>query len=102
MVDNTAPVIADYKKTINKEKIVTLKLKVKDEFSAIGNVSYTVDSNDEFKTAQPNDLVYDTTQEDFTIVLKDLDPGEHVIAVKLSDDIGNTAYKTFEVSIQKK
>ena len=99
VVDNTAPVIADYKKTISKEKIVTLKLKVKDEFSALGNVSYTVDSNDEFKTAQPVDLVYDTTQEDVTIVLKDLDAGEHVIAVKLSDDIGNTAYKTFEISI---
>jgi hypothetical protein len=47
----------------------------------------------------PDDLVYDTTDEDFTIVAEQLDAGEHIIAVRVSDDVGNTTYKTFEVTI---
>ena len=48
----------------------------------------------------PDDMVYDTTVEDFTILIKDLEAGEHVIALQISDDIGNTMYKTFEVDIK--
>ena len=29
----------------------------------------------------------------------DLDAGEHIISVKVSDDVGNTTYKTFEVDV---
>ncbi|GAI93029.1 unnamed protein product, partial [marine sediment metagenome] len=98
VVDNTAPVI----KTVPIEKdkkTVTLKLQVSDEFSAIGKVHYTVDSNAEWIGALPDDLVYDTTDEDFTIVIEELEVGEHIIAVRVSDDVGNTTYKTFEVNV---
>jgi hypothetical protein len=47
----------------------------------------------------PDDLVYDTTEEDFTIVIEDLEAGEHIIAVKVSDAVGNTTYKTFELNV---
>ncbi len=47
----------------------------------------------------PDDLVYDTTEEDFSIVIEQLEAGEHVIAVRVSDDLGNTTYKTFEVNV---
>jgi hypothetical protein len=47
----------------------------------------------------PDDLVYDTTDEDFTIAIEQLDAGEHIIAVRASDDVGNTTYKTFEVTV---
>ncbi|MHC4156366.1 MAG: hypothetical protein ACYST6_15795 [Planctomycetota bacterium] len=40
-----------------------------------------------------------TTDEDFTIVIEDLKAGEHIIAVRVSDDAGNTTYKTFEVAV---
>ena len=99
VVDNTPPAITNA--TVKaKKKAVTLKFSVKDEFTVIGRVSYTVDSNDEWIATLPNDSVYDTTKEDFTIQIKDLDSGEHVIAVKISDDIGNTVYKTFDISIK--
>ena len=98
VVDNTAPVIK--KHSIEKDKkTVTLKLEVSDEFSVIGNLDYTIDSNAEWKGAVPDDQVCDTTQENFTIVIEDLEGGEHMIAVRVSDDIGNTTYKTFEVNI---
>jgi hypothetical protein len=97
VVDNTGPVIK--KHSIEKtDGAVTLRLLVSDELSAIGQVHYTVDSNAQWKATVPDDLVYDTTEEEFTIVIEDLAPGEHIITVKVSDDIGNTTYKTFEIN----
>ena len=98
VVDNTAPVIK--KHSIDKDKkTITLKLLVSDEFSAIGRLNYTVDSNAEWTGTMPDDLVYDTTDEDFTIVIDELETGEHIIAVRISDSVGNIIYKTFEVNV---
>jgi hypothetical protein len=97
-IDNTGPVIKQ--DVVEKSgKTVTLKLRVVDEYSVIGAVDYTIDSNEKWRRAVPDDLVYDTTDEDFTIVIEDLKGGEHIIAVRVSDDAGNTTYKTFEVTV---
>ena len=98
VVDNTGPVIKKYSIESDK-KTVVLKMQVSDQLSAIGKVDYTLDSNTEWISAVPDDLVYDTTDEDFTIVIEQLDAGEHIIAVRVSDDVGNTTYKTFEVTV---
>ncbi|MHC4364882.1 MAG: hypothetical protein ACYSTJ_05385 [Planctomycetota bacterium] len=98
VVDNTGPVIESVR--INTAKnTVTLKLQVSDQLSAIGKVDYTVDSNADFITAMPEDLVYDTMQENFTIIIEQLDAGDHIIAVRVTDDVANTTYKTFEVNV---
>jgi hypothetical protein len=98
VVDNTGPVIR--KHSVEKDKrAVTLKLQISDELSAIDEVYYTVDSNAEWVGAMPDDLVYDTTREDFTIVIEDLKAGEHIVAVRVADAVGNTTYKTFEVKV---
>jgi hypothetical protein len=98
VVDNTAPVIK--KHSIDKNsKTITLKLQVSDEFSAIGRLNYTVDSNEKWIGTMPDDLVYDTTDEDFTIVIDKLKAGEHIIAVRITDSVGNIVYKTFEVNL---
>jgi len=98
VVDNTGPVIKEHKLE-KATKTVTLKLLVVDELSAIGKVDYTVDSNAEFKGVMPDDLVYDTTEENLTIVINDLKAGEHIITVRVRDQVGNTTYKTFETTI---
>ncbi len=97
VVDNTGPVIKNYSVEKDGGK-VTLKFAVSDEFSAIGKTDYTVDSNTKWLSAVPDDLVYDTTEEHFTIVIEDLGRGEHIITIKVADDLGNTTYKTFEVN----
>jgi hypothetical protein len=98
IVDNTGPVIGEY--SIEKtNKAVTLKLQVHDELSVIGELQYTVDSNAEWKGAIPDDLVYDTTDESFTIVIEKLEAGEHIITTRVKDDVDNTTYKTFEVKV---
>jgi len=95
VVDSTGPVIREHSIEKN-DKTVTLKMQVYDELSAIGELHYTVDSNAEWKGALPDDLVYDTTDENFTIVVEDVKAGEHIIAVRISDDVGNATYKTFD------
>jgi len=98
VVDNTAPDIKKYSTDVSGG-IVTLKLNITDQLSAIKNLYYTVDSSDDWTATIPNDLVYDTTEENFTIVTEKLETGEHIISIKITDAVGNTAYKTFEVNI---
>jgi hypothetical protein len=98
VVDNTGPVIKKYSIESSKESVV-LKMQVSDQLSAIGKLDYTVDSNADWISTVPDDLVYDTTDENFTIVIEGLEAGEHIIAVRVSDDVGNTTYKTFEVTV---
>ena len=98
VVDNTGPIIRKY--SIDKNgKAATLKLQVTDELSVITKLDYTIDSNAEWKGTLPDDFVFDTTDESFTVVTEDLAAGEHVIALKISDDVGNVTYKTFELSV---
>jgi hypothetical protein len=98
VVDNTGPVIRKYS-VERSGPVVTLKLQVTDDLSALGSLAYTIDSNAEWKGALPDDLVFDTTDESFTVITEALEPGEHVIALKIADAVGNTTFKTFEVSV---
>ncbi len=98
VVDNTGPTIRKY--AIEKNgRAATLKLQITDELSAINSMEYTIDSNAEWKNAVPDDSVFDTTDESFTITTPDLEPGEHIIALKMRDDVDNVTYKTFELSV---
>lgn len=99
VVDNTGPVIKNIEKRArykNGEKTITLKLQVFDELSAIGRLDYTIDSNSQWRGAIPDDLVYDTMDENFTLIVEDVKPGEHVLAVRVKDDVGNVTYRTLE------
>ena len=110
VIDNTGPVIEIQR--IRSEKEVTLiepveiysdsveiQLAVVDRLSAVGELNYTIDSNTEWKGAVPQDLVFDTTNEQFTIKIEDLKAGEHVVAMRAKDSLGNTTYKTIELNV---
>jgi hypothetical protein len=101
VVDNTPPSITKYKLEKAAKKI-TMKFTVTDELSAIGKVEYTVDSDANWIGIVPDDLIYDTTSEDFTIVVEKLSAGQHIISLKLADAVGNTSYKTYEINIEDK
>ena len=100
VVDNTPPEAKDIRTKIDGGKAV-VQLAVEDALSVIGSVNYTVDSNEKWMGTVPEDLVFDTTVENFVIELKDLESGEHVLAIRLSDDVGNTGYKTIDISVPK-
>ena len=105
VVDNTGPVVKNMKITSSLKddgKYRVLGIEVADELSAIDKLEYTIDSNDRWISTVPDDLVYDTKDENFTIRIdaeEDLPKGDHVITVRLSDAEGNTTYKTLEVNV---
>jgi hypothetical protein len=105
IVDNTGPVVGEMKATSTvkgDKQLRVFELEVSDELSAIEKLEYTLDSNTDWTSTVPKDLVYDTTHESFAITLgadKDLSKGDHVLAVRVSDAPGNTTYKTFEVRV---
>jgi len=99
IVDNTAPAVESSSVNVDGAT-ATLKLSLKDDLSVIGNLSYTVNSNEDWISTVPDDLIYDTTQEEFTITIKDLEPGENVIAVRFSDNVKNTKYKSYETKVE--
>ena len=105
VVDNTGPVVKEMKLTPplkDNGKYWVLGIEVSDQLSAIDKLEYTIDSNDKWISTVPDDLVYDTTNENFTIRIdaeKELPKGDHVITVKVSDASDNTTYKTLEVNV---
>jgi hypothetical protein len=101
VVDNTGPVVVKYKLEKAGKK-VTIRVTVSDELSAIGKVEYTVDSDANWIGIVPDDLIYDTTSENFTIFAEKLSAGQHIISLKLADAVGNTTYKTYEINIEDK
>jgi hypothetical protein len=105
VVDNTGPVVEDMRITSSLKdngKYRVLGIEVSDQLSAIEKLEYTIDSNDDWISTVPDDLVYDTTSENFTIRIdteKELPKGDHVITVKVSDANDNTTYRTLEVNV---
>ncbi len=105
VVDNTGPVVTDLKmrSVLNNDgPFKVLKFKVSDELSVVADLEYTIDSNTDWIGAIPDDLVFDTTEESFTvkIVAEDIPQGDHVITIKVSDIAGNTTYKTYETTVE--
>lgn len=103
VIDNSAPAVtqADIAVLARGEggHDAVLSMTVEDAWSVLGRVQYTVDSNEKWLTALPDDLVYDTLVETFTIRNEKLKSGTHVIAVMVADDAENTMYKSWEVEI---
>jgi hypothetical protein len=105
VVDNAGPVVKNMKITSSLKdngEYRVLGVEIADELSAIGKLEYTIDSNARWISTVPDDLVYDTMDENFTIRIdakEDLPKGDHVITVRVSDANGNTTYKTLEVNI---
>jgi hypothetical protein len=96
--DNSAPEIKWAHLRVENNGVIAEML-IEDTFSVLGSVRYTVNSNENWITALPDDLVYDTLSETFTIRIEDLDSGDYVIAFSVADDLKNTRYKTYEVTI---
>jgi hypothetical protein len=105
VVDNTGPIIKNITSSAMKDngQYRIFEIQVHDELSAIGQLEYTIDSNDDWVGTIPDDLVYDTLDENFTIKIdieeEDLSQGDHILTIKVSDAVGNTTYRTVDVNI---
>jgi hypothetical protein len=105
VVDNTGPVIKNITSSALKDNghYRIFEIQVHDELSAIGQLEYTIDSNDDWVGTVPEDLVYDTLDENFTVKIdieeEELSKGDHILTIKVSDAVGNTTYRTVDVNI---
>ncbi len=100
LIDNTAPTLEGLKAQVLGGGKVKLTAKVADELSAITSVAYSVDGSETYQASLPDDLIYDSTSEAWSVTIPDLSPGGHVIAVRAIDARGNTAYKQLIINVE--
>lgn len=98
VVDNTAPVFSDVRQNL-QGRTLELRFRAVDVFSAIAEARYTLNSREDWAGLLPDDWVFDTTEESFTLRLENLEPGDHVLTLAISDSPGNTRYQSFEFTI---
>ena len=87
-IDNTAPVISDTKYEKN-----LLTFRVKDNNSFIDEMYYSVNGS-EMRSVMPDDGIYDSNEESFTVKIKKTVNEDLLIALYVLDRFGNIARET--------
>ncbi|AQQ72069.1 hypothetical protein SMSP2_02449 [Limihaloglobus sulfuriphilus] len=98
MIDNTAPVVESIEKSA-KDGVVTIALSAVDNLTNIKKVEYNISGQDKWNAVIPDDLIFDTVSEKFTIKTEKLDAGNYVITLKISDAAGNELYKSIMAEV---
>ena len=78
---------------------VAIALTATDNLSPLRSVHYAIDSADDWQPAMPDDLIYDSTREQVAVIIADLEPGPHVVTLRVVDGRGNALYKAQIVQI---
>lgn len=100
LIDNTDPSLEGLKAEILGNGQVKLTATAGDELSTIQSVAYSIDGAELYQASLPDDLIYDSTSEPWGVTISDLSPGGHVIAVRVIDAKGNTAYRQLIVDVE--
>ena len=95
-VDNTPPEIIRMSHNIDGEKL-HFEATVKDALSVIGSVEYVIDSGEIWHIALPNDGIFDSREENIRFELKIDASGEHLLAVRFTDALGNRTYRNLTI-----
>jgi hypothetical protein len=89
LIDNTPPVLTVKKQSVEKDR-AQIVVNAADGASVINSAAYSLDGKDEV-ALRPDDLIFDSTNETFTIGLTGLDPGAHSLLVRVQDEAKNTS-----------
>ena len=100
IVNNTAPTVGDLKSTV-KGATATVKLRAVSSNGTIAAVDYSVDSSQDWQAATPSDTMFDSPEAAATLTAVKLSPGEHEIAIRVTDNRGNQAFANVFVTIEK-
>ncbi len=98
-VDNTLPDIRIVNMEPKGKDRVRVHAQLTDTASRIKNAFYKVDSQDEWKPLAADDGIFDSRSEAVTFTVEDVEPGPHLISLRVSDEQGNTRYVSREVSV---
>ncbi|MCX7766338.1 MAG: hypothetical protein N2246_06515, partial [Candidatus Sumerlaeia bacterium] len=90
IVDNTPPEIINLLSKSEERQNVTISATAQDATSTIVSARYNLDAQ-EWLYLLPEDGLFDSTTENFSFTLKDLKPGEHTLALLVTDNAGNSS-----------
>lgn len=93
LVDNTPPRFDEVKHDV-KPAHVTVTGKVSDDLSPLRRLDYTLDGEEDYHPILPEDLIFDSTSETFSLTLPDLTAGPHVVTLRARDARGNTRHES--------
>jgi hypothetical protein len=96
LVDNTPPAIADLQAKMAATK-ATVTGRATDSGSRVASIHYSVDSQEEWVEVPSSDGICDSDSEKFSFEVKDLKPGPHRIAVRVTDEFLNVGYASANV-----
>ena len=101
IIDNTPPAIGDLAVTRENGK-TSIAVRVADQAGAIDSLEYAVDGDEHWQTVQPSDMLNDSPNEQYVIVLPDAGGGSaanatHVVSLRARDENGNTAHESVTV-----
>ena len=92
LIDNSPPEIIIHKHEIQSDEI-NLQFSVADNNSILREVFYQLDGKSH-KSIRPDDGLFDSTRENFTLNIDDLASGGHSLLLEAVDELGNSAILT--------
>ena len=98
IVDNTPPEARISRSEVSGRS-VTLHVTFNDALTSITGAEFSVDSDEKWFDLAADDDIFDSPAEAATFTVKELETGEHRIAVRVHDEHGNTRYVTQSVTI---
>jgi hypothetical protein len=89
LIDNTPPVLSVKKRSVEKDH-ATFLVGAADGASVISSASYSLDGKDDVALL-PDDMIFDSTNEMFTIELAGLGKGAHSVLLRVQDEAKNAS-----------
>ena len=100
VVDNTPPQITIDRAEVSEDGVI-VHARIQDARSTIKEVSYAVDSDEDWTPLTADDDIFDSMDESVTFTVSGLSPGEHRIAIRARDDHGNWAYVGRSITVAR-
>ena len=91
LVDNTAPALESVRVVVQGRTAAVTAVAV-DAHSPIHSVAYRLDDTEDESPLLPDDLIYDSTREAWSIKLSNLSPGTHLLSLRVTDLRGNHSF----------
>ncbi len=91
LIDNTPPAVDELSIDVTG-RTAQITATAADAYSPIQSVAYALDDAEQYTPVLPDDLIYDSTSEAWSVTLRNLSPGGHTLTVRTLDARGNATY----------
>jgi hypothetical protein len=89
-IDNNAPLFGEWTAPKVENGVFSVSIQVRDSHSRLVSAHVIIDGEEEEKIALlPMDEILDAKVEDFSVILEDLESGEHSAMLRVQDEAGN-------------